>query len=99
MKMHARVLSISKFPVCLRKCSNLVRFHVLPYRIIAMLAMVFLNPRPHLGEGGGYHGKDHKMSSKVTKTQSWDSVLFWYRRYRYWVLENRSFGFGISVLS
>ena len=31
--------------------------------------------------------------------QSWDSVLFWYLRYRYSVLENGSFGFGISVLS
>ena len=60
----------------------------------------YLNKTPFLDDSRGKASQNnHQVKEKTWNFQSWDSVLFWYRRYRYSVLENGSFGFGISVLS
>ena len=60
----------------------------------------YLNKTPFLDDSRSKASpNNHQVKEKTWNFQSWDSVLFWYRRYRYSVLENGSFGFGFSVLS
>ena len=60
----------------------------------------YLNKTPFLDDSRSKASpNNHQVKEKTWNFQSWDSVLFWYRRYRYSVLENSLFVFGISVLS